>query len=56
VKDGEFVAEPVSAKGAGAISTMTLSNGFVIIPENREGLTDGETVTVLMFAPLEVEA
>jgi molybdopterin molybdotransferase len=56
VKDGEFVAEPVSAKGAGAISTMTLSNGFVIIPENREGLTDGETVTVLMFAPLEVGA
>ena len=56
VKDGAFVAEPVSAKGPGAISTMTLSNGFVIIPENREGLTDGETVTVLMFAPLEVEA
>ncbi len=56
VKAGEFVAEPVSAKGAGAISTMTLSNGYVIIPENREGLTEGETVTVQMFAPLEVEA
>ena len=56
VKAGEFVAEPVSAKGAGAISTMTLSNGYVIIPENREGLTEGETVTVQMFGNLEVEA
>ncbi len=55
VRAGECVAEPVSAKGAGAISTMTLSNGYVIIPENREGLTEGETVTVQMFAPLEVE-
>jgi molybdopterin molybdotransferase len=56
VKDGEFVAEPVSAKGAGAISTMTLSNGYVVIPENREGLTEGETVSVQMFGPLEAEA
>jgi molybdopterin molybdotransferase len=55
-KAGEFVAEPVSAKGAGAISTMTMSNGYVIIPENREGLTEGETVSVQMFGPLEAEA
>ncbi len=56
VKDGEFVAEPISAKGAGAISTMTMSNGYVVIPENREGLTEGETVSVQMFGPLKEEA
>jgi molybdopterin molybdotransferase len=53
-KAGEFYAKPVSAKGSGAISTMTQSNGFVIIPENREGMAEGETVTVHMFRSVEV--
>ncbi len=55
LKDGEFVAEPVSAKGSGSISTMTQSNGFVIVPENREGVSEGETVLVNMFGSIEVE-
>ena len=55
LKDGEFIAEPVSAKGSGSISTMTQSNGFVIVPENREGVSEGETVVVHMFGSLEVE-
>jgi molybdopterin molybdotransferase len=55
MKKGEFVAEPVSAKGPGAISTMTISNGFVIVPENREGLVEGEMIIVHMFADVEVE-
>ncbi len=54
-KGGEFIAEPVSAKGSGSISTMTQSNGFVIVPENREGVSEGETVVVHMFGSLEVE-
>ena len=53
-KNGELIAEPVSAKGSGAISTMTTSNGYVIVPENREGISEGETVTVHMFGNLEV--
>ncbi len=56
LKDGEFYAEPVSAKGSGSISTMTQSNGFVIVPENREGVTEGETVIVHMFGGVEVES
>ena len=55
LKGGEFIAEPVSAKGSGSISTMTQSNGFVIVPENREGVSEGETVVVHMFGSLEVE-
>ena len=54
-KNGEFRAEPVSARGSGAISTMTRGNGFVIVPENREGLKEGEVVAVRLFGNLEVE-
>jgi molybdopterin molybdotransferase len=52
-KNGEFRAEPVSARGSGAISTMTRGNGFVIVPENREGVSEGELVTVHLFGDLE---
>ena len=52
-ENDEFFAEPVSAKGSGAITTMTRSNGFVIVPENREGLPEGEVVTVHLFGTVE---
>jgi molybdopterin molybdotransferase len=52
-KNGEFLAEPVSARGSGAISTMTRGNGFVIVPENREGVTKGEVVLVRLFGNVE---
>jgi molybdopterin molybdotransferase len=54
LKGNKFYAEPVSAKGSGSISTMTQSNGFIIVPENREGISEGETVIVHMFGSLEV--
>jgi len=54
LKDGELSAEPVSAKGSGSISTMTQSNGYLIVPENREGVNEGETVLIHMFSSLEV--
>ncbi|MGD0645621.1 MAG: gephyrin-like molybdotransferase Glp [Candidatus Bathyarchaeia archaeon] len=53
LKGDEFYAEPVSAKGSGAICTMTQSNGFVVVPENREGISKGETVLVHIFGSLE---
>jgi molybdopterin molybdotransferase len=52
-KNGEHFAEPVSARGSGAISTMTRGNGFVIVPENREGVAEGELVTVHLFGNVE---
>jgi molybdopterin molybdotransferase len=51
---GEFFAEPISARGSGIISTMTKANGYVVAPENREGLEEGETVPVCMFDDVEV--
>ena len=52
-KNGEFFAEPISARGSGAISTMTRGNGFVIVPENREGVAESELVTVRLFGNVE---
>ncbi len=52
-KNGEFTAEPVSARGSGVISTMTRGNGFVVIPENRGGVTEGEVVLVRLFGNVE---
>ncbi|MBX5320808.1 MAG: molybdopterin molybdotransferase MoeA [Candidatus Bathyarchaeota archaeon] len=52
-RGGEFYAEPVSARGSGIISTMTRANGYVVVPENREGLEEGETVQVHLFDTLE---
>jgi molybdopterin molybdotransferase len=54
-KNNEFFAEPVSARGSGAISTMTRGNGFVIVPENREGITKNEKVTVHLFGTVETK-
>ncbi len=48
-RNDEFFAEPVRIKGAGVLSTMTKANGYVKIPENREGLEEGESVIVHLF-------
>jgi molybdopterin molybdotransferase len=52
VRDTDFVVEPVSTKGSGLLTSMTKANGYVIIPEDREGLDEGETVVVHLFAPI----
>jgi molybdopterin molybdotransferase len=52
-KNDDYQAEPVSAKGSGTLTTMTKANGYVIVPENREGLAEGESVTVHLFGEVE---
>jgi molybdopterin molybdotransferase len=52
LKDNDFFVEPISTKGSGLLTTMTKANGYVIIPEDREGLDEGETVMVHLFAPI----
>ena len=51
-KDGTFFAEPVRVTGSGVITTMTKANGYVIIPENREGVEEGELVRVHLFSSI----
>jgi molybdopterin molybdotransferase len=48
-KENGFFAEPIRTKGSGILSTMTRANGYVVIPEDREGLKEGETVVVHLF-------
>jgi molybdopterin molybdotransferase len=56
LKGDELFAEPMSAKGSGSISTMTQSNGFMVVPENREGINEGESVFVHLFSAVEVSS
>ena len=51
----EYFAEPISARGSGIIPTMTRANGYVVVPENVEGLDEGETVPVHLFDSVEGE-
>ncbi|QSG06570.1 gephyrin-like molybdotransferase Glp [Halapricum desulfuricans] len=43
---GEVVAEPTRASGAGVLSSVALADGWVVVPESREGIPAGETVAV----------
>lgn len=44
--DGETVATPTRAAGAGVLSSVALADGWVVIEEGREGIDGGDTVTV----------
>lgn len=45
-QDGDQVATAVRASGAGVLSSVALSDGWVVVPEESEGLDAGETVEV----------
>lgn len=45
-RDGEYVGSAVRASGAGVLSSVALSDGWVVVPENSEGIDGGETVEV----------
>jgi len=51
-RKGEFFAEPIRIKGSGVLTTMTEANGYVMIPKDREGLDENETVLVHLFDKL----
>ncbi|MCW3134353.1 MAG: molybdopterin molybdotransferase MoeA [Methanophagales archaeon] len=42
----EYYVEPIRVSGSGILSSMTKSDGFVIIEENKEGIEEGEKVEV----------
>ncbi|MDD4161121.1 MAG: molybdopterin molybdotransferase MoeA [Methanothrix sp.] len=47
LKNGE--AEPIMISGAGILSSVAKADGFVLVPENLEGMEAGETVEVMLF-------
>jgi molybdopterin molybdotransferase len=52
-KNKKYLVEPISAKGSSIISSMTRANGFVVVPTNREGVREGEIVSVQLFGNVE---
>lgn len=44
-----LLVEPLMAKGSGIISSMVRAEGFVVVPENTEGLEEGSLVEVNLF-------
>ncbi len=53
--DGEegTVAEPTRASGSGVLSSVALADGWVVVPEEREGIDAGETVEVQIWEAAE---
>jgi len=51
--DGESdpVATPTRTSGAGVLSSVALADGWVVVPEDREGIPEGETVAVENWEP-----
>jgi molybdopterin molybdotransferase len=47
LKGGE--AEPIMASGAGILSSVARADGYVVVPEELEGLEGGEEVEVNLF-------
>ena len=47
--DDECYVEPIRVSGSGILSSMTKSNGFVLIEENKEGIEEGERVAVVAY-------
>jgi len=47
--ENECYVEPIRVSGSGILSSMTKSNGFVLIEENKEGIEEGERVAVVAY-------
>jgi molybdopterin molybdotransferase len=44
--EAERTATPTRASGSGVLSSVALADGWVVVPEGREGIAAGETVAV----------
>jgi molybdopterin molybdotransferase len=44
-----LLVEPLMARGSGVITSLVRANGFVVVPENTEGIEEGTRVEVNIF-------
>lgn len=51
-KDG-YSAEPLRSSGSGIVSSLVRAQGFVIVPENTEGVEQDDIVEVFLFRDIE---
>ena len=47
--DSGMVAEPLRITGSGILSSLLNANGLTVIPDNVEGIDEGETVDVIVI-------
>jgi molybdopterin molybdotransferase len=47
--ESEYYVEPLRVSGSGILSSMTKSNGFVVVEENKEGVAEGERIEVTVY-------
>ncbi|MBN1456063.1 MAG: molybdopterin molybdotransferase MoeA [Methanomicrobia archaeon] len=53
LRDGDdYAVEPVRVSGSGILSSMTKSDGFVVIAANKEGVEEGDRVAVTCYTDL----
>ena len=48
-RGGQYFARLTGPQGSGILTSMTLANGLVIIPEDKEGVVAGDKVQVIML-------
>jgi molybdopterin molybdotransferase len=48
-RDGHYYARLTGPQGSGILKSMTLANGLVLIPEDKDKVQKGETVQALML-------
>ena len=47
--DGQYYARLTGPQGSGILTSMSLANGLVVIPEDTKEIKKGETVQTLML-------
>ncbi|HDI12939.1 MAG TPA: molybdopterin molybdenumtransferase MoeA, partial [Hadesarchaea archaeon] len=47
---GKLLAEPIRVTGSSILSSMTLADGFVIVPGDVEGFDAGTTVEAQLYS------
>jgi molybdopterin molybdotransferase len=48
-RDGQYYARLTGPQGSGILTSMSLANGLVIVPEDTAGVKAGEIVKVIML-------
>ncbi len=48
-KDGKIIIEPVAMGGAGVLTSLSLADGYIIVPEDREGYEAGEEAELILY-------
>jgi molybdopterin molybdotransferase len=49
MKDGQYRAKLTGNQGSGVLTSMSMANGFAIVPEDKEQVKKGDKLQVMMF-------